>query len=100
MNKLKMAWAFIIAAAVGAFAWLGTVLRRQEEQRARAQVAADLKAKLEAVKAQRDAEKAATAAKVEQVQADAKKEMERDSVELANDLIADARAGSGERSKG
>lgn len=93
MSKLKMFWTFLVVSAVGALAWALSLFKQREEQRAKDKVAADFKAKVDAVRAQRAEEKAATDAAVAKVEADVKREQSRDSVDVANDLISDAKAG-------
>jgi hypothetical protein len=98
VTKLKMMWAFLAAGVVGALAWALKLFRESEEQKAKAKTAAELKAKVAEVHAQREAEKAAADAAAAQVQADADKEKARDSVDVANDLIAGALSDAGKPS--
>jgi len=103
--KIKAGWIWFVgivtAVLAFAFAWamgLGEMLRKQEKQKASKELADELKAKVEKVRAERAEEKKATEAAVVQVQAAAEKEMARDSVDAANDLIAAALSDAGKPS--
>jgi SepF-like predicted cell division protein (DUF552 family) len=94
--KVKVAWIYVVGilTAVGAFvlAWtlgLGETLRKREKEKASKELAADLKAKVEEIKAERAEEKAAVELAVAKIEADAEKAKAADSVDVANALIAD-----------
>lgn len=98
-RRLSFAWvwlsgAFAVAAlaVIGWFLGMGEMLRKREKVKASKELADELKAKVEQVKAQRVEEKKVTEDKVEQVQAAADKAKASDAVDVANDLIADAKA--------
>lgn len=100
MKKLSGAWLWLIGtlAAIGLtlLCWalgLGEWITKRMKAQASKQLAADLKAKVAGIQAQRAGEKVATAAQVAQVQADASAAKAADSVDVANALIADAKAG-------
>lgn len=95
--KIKAAWIYVVGilTAVGAFAlaWtlgLGETLRKREKEKASKELAADLKAKVEEIKAERAEEKAAVEQAVAVIEADAAKAQAADPVDVANAIIADA----------
>jgi FtsZ-interacting cell division protein ZipA len=97
-RKAQVAWMWItgllaIVAIIIAGLWkdILAALRKQEKQVAREELAAELKAKVAEVHAQRAEEKAAVAVAVAKIEAQAEADKARDSVDVANDLIADAR---------
>lgn len=99
MSKLKLKTAMIyvvgILTAAGAFllAWtlgLGETLRKREKAKVAKELAADLKAKVEEIKAERAEEKAAIEQAVAKIKADAEKAQAADPVDVANAIIADA----------
>lgn len=99
-RRLSFAWvwlsgAFAVAAlaVIGWFLGMGEMLRKREKAKASKELADDLKAKVEQAKAQRAEERAATAAEVGKVAQQAEADKARDPVDVANDLIADAKAG-------
>lgn len=99
-RKLSIAWLWLtgllaLAAIVLAGFWkdILAALRKQEKQAAREDLAAELKAKVAEIHAQRAEEKAAVAVEVAKVEAQAEADKARDSVGVANGLIADAKAG-------
>lgn len=95
--KIKVAWIYVVGilTAVGAFvlAWtlgLGETLRKREKEKASKDLAADLKAKVEEIKAERAEEKAAVEQAVAKIEADASTAQAADPVDVANAIIADA----------
>jgi hypothetical protein len=97
LDRVKDGSAFVVVLLVGAALaaavfFLGVIpamdAKKREKARAEAEaLAKSLRDKLAAAKAERDR---ATEAKVEAIQAEAKAQVARDSVDVANDLIADA----------
>lgn len=102
MNKLKMVlWSVLLTGAIIAAAVLLWIFdRKKAEAGARNQLAEELKAKVAALKAERDAQRAAAKAKAEAIEAAAQKEVGRDSVDAGNDLIDRLRAGSNDKQGG
>lgn len=99
-TKLKFAWMWFtgllaIAAIIVVACWKDILasLRKQEKQAAREDLASELKAKVAEIHAQRAEEKVAVEVAVAEVKAQAEADKARDSVDVANDLIADAKAG-------
>lgn len=90
---LSGAFAVIALAIVGWFLGMGEILRKREKAKASKELADDLKAKVEQAKAQRAEEKAVVASEVVKVEEQAAADKARDPVDVANDLIADAKAG-------
>lgn len=84
--KLALAIA-LVAAAVAAWIWD----KRRTTKEAREELAADLKAKVERIRAERAAKKVEAEKKVEQIRAAEQVEVSRDSVDAGNDLIASLR---------
>lgn len=98
--KAKWIWLLGIVTAVcaAALAWilgLGALVRRQEAEKAREEIANQFKAKVAALKAQRLAQKEHTDAAVAKVDETAKVDASRDPVELANALISGAKDSKG-----
>ena len=93
MKKLKeFGWWFLIGVALvlgGISAWIWQKKRTTKE--ARESMAADLKAKVEKIRAERAEKKAAAEKQVEQIRAAEQVEVSRDSVDAANDLLASLR---------
>jgi len=106
MRKQLKEWRTVLVGALIAAGALvlafvsGEWFRQREKARAQKALADDLKAKVAEVKAQRAEEKAAVATEVAKVEKAAEQEKARDSVDVANDLIAAARADAGKSSKG
>lgn len=98
-RRISLAWVWLSGAlavaalaVVGWFLGVGAALRRREKAKAAKELADDLKAKVEQVKAQRAEEKAEVAAEVVKVEQQAEADKARDPVDVANDLIADVKA--------
>lgn len=92
MNKLKAALVAVLCALAGTLAWVIQFFRQREEQRAQDSVAANLKAKVAEIKAQRAADKAQAEALVAAVQSEADATKAADPVDIANTLILNAKA--------
>ena len=84
--KLAMGIALVLGAVA---AWI--LEKRRTSKEARAELAADLKAKVEKIRAERAEKKAEAEKKVEEIRAVEQVEVSRDSVDSANDLIASLR---------
>lgn len=98
-RRISLAWvwisgalAVVALAVVGWFLGAGEMLRKREKAKASKELADDLKAKVEQAKAQRAEERAAVAAEVAKVEQQAEADKARDPVDVANDLIATAKA--------
>jgi uncharacterized protein YdaU (DUF1376 family) len=93
----KLMWVLMFLGAI--FAPLVKFFQRKSEEESNKR-GEELKAKVAEVKAEQAARKEATDAAVAQVDQAAMVEAKRDSVELANDLIWDAKGGSDPVTKG
>jgi cytoskeletal protein RodZ len=93
MKKLKsFGWWLLLGVALalsGVSAWI--LEKKRTSKEAREQMAADLKAKVEAIRAARAVKKAEAEKQVEQIRAAEQVEVSRDSVDAANDLISSLR---------
>lgn len=94
--KMKAIWLAICAAVAGAFAflvaWWKQKTQAEAEQKAKEDLAAQLKEKVRKAKEEEEARKAALAAEKTKIQEEAQKEKARDTVDAGNDLIAELRA--------
>lgn len=77
----------LVASAIAAWIWE----KKRTTKEAREEMAADLKAKVERIRAERAAKKVEAEKKVEQIRAAEQVEVSRDSVDAGNDLIASLR---------
>ena len=98
-RRISLAWvwlsgalAVVALAVVGWFLGAGEMLRKRAKAQASRELADDLKAKVEQAKAQRAEEKAVVASEVAKVEQQAEADKARDPVDVANDLIATAKA--------
>ena len=95
MKKIQIAfWSIVSFIAIAALAVAALFYDRRRVMEAERKMMADeLKAKVDKLKQEEAARKAAAQVEVAKVEAETKKETERDSVDAANDLIASLRDG-------
>jgi len=94
--KMKAIWLAICAAVAGAFAFLVAWWKQKTEaaaeQKAKEDLAEQLKEKVRKAKEEEAARKAVVAEEVKKVEDEVQKEKARDTVDAGNDLIAQLRA--------